>query len=139
MADKAFKLEVITSDRVVLSDRAIVSVVLPGSEGYLGVLANHAPLVTELKIGEIDIRRGDGTDDAMAVAGGFVEVLDNSVTVLADSAELRGEIDIERAEQALHRAEERLAARPPELDTERAEIALKRALNRLGVARQRHA
>lgn len=139
MADKAFKLEVITPDRVVLSDRTIVSVVLPGSEGYLGVLGNHAPLVTELAIGEIDFRRADGTDDAMAVAGGFVEVLDNSVTVLADSAELRGEIDIERAEQALHRAEERLATRPPDLDTERAEIALKRALNRLGVARQRHA
>ena len=120
---------------MVLSDRDIVSVVAPGSEGYLGVLANHAPVMTELTIGELDLRRGDGDSDAMALAGGFMEVFENTVTVLAERAELKGEIDIERAERAAQRAQERLAARGQEVDVERAQAALKRALNRLNVAR----
>ncbi|MCL5104745.1 MAG: F0F1 ATP synthase subunit epsilon [Armatimonadetes bacterium] len=136
MADKTFTLEVITPDRVVLSDREIASVVLPGVEGYLGVLANHAPLMTALKLGQLDYRKGDGRVDAMALTGGFVEVFENKVTVLADSAELREEIDIERAESAVKRAEERLAAPSEDIDTDRAQVALQRAMNRLNVARK---
>jgi len=134
MAEKPFKLEVITPDRVVLSDREIVSVVAPGVEGYLGVLANHAPLMTELTVGELDLRRADGASDSMAINDGFMEVHENTVTVLTDTAEMRGEIDIERAESALRRAEERLAAPSADIDTERARVALMRAINRLRVA-----
>lgn len=136
MPDKPFKLEVITPDRVVLSDSEVTSVVAPGAMGYLGVLAHHAPLMTELGIGHVDFRRMDGTSDQMAVSGGFMEVFENTVTVLAETAELKSEIDIERAEQAVKRAEERLASRPPEIDFDRAQVALERALNRLDVARR---
>lgn len=133
MAEKTFKLEVITPDRVVLSDNQITSVVVPGSEGYLGVLANHAPLVAELGVGRLELRRADGGSDAMALTGGFVEVLDNTVTVLAQTAELAQEIDPERAEKAVKRAEERLTT-GSDVDMDRAQAALKRALNRLNVA-----
>jgi F-type H+-transporting ATPase subunit epsilon len=134
MAERAFKLEVITPDRVVLSDSEIVSVVAPSSHGYFGVLAGHAPMMTELKIGKLDFRRDDGTSGAMAISGGFLEVFEDKVSVLAESAELVGEIDVERAEQAKKRAEERLAAAGPNVDAARAEAALERALNRLRVA-----
>lgn len=135
MPEKTFRLEVVTPDRVVLSDDEIVSVVAPGSEGYLGMLANHAPLMAELKIGKLDYRRSDGTSGAMAISGGFVEVLENDITVLAESAELAQEIDLDRAEQAKKRAEERLAAAGADVDVDRAQIALERAINRLKVAR----
>jgi F-type H+-transporting ATPase subunit epsilon len=134
MAEKSFQLEVITPDRVVFSDADVVSVVLPGIEGYLGVLANHAPLMTELEIGRVDLRRADGTKDFMAVAGGFVEVFENKVTLLAQSAELKSEIDLERAEKSVQRAEERKSSHDPNIDNDRAVAALKRALNRLHVA-----
>lgn len=137
MADRTFKLEVVTPDRVVLSDKDMVSVVVPGTEGYLGILADHAPLMSSLAIGELDFRRADGSHDIMAVAGGFMEVFENTVTVLAESAELGEEIDLARAEAAVRRAEERISARAAEIDMDRAAIALKRAVNRLSVARHR--
>lgn len=136
MAERSFRLEVITPDRIVLSDPDVVSVVAPGSEGYLGMLANHAPLMTELKIGKLDLRRRDGTTDEMAIAGGFLEVFENKVSVLAESAELASEIDIERAERSKVRAEDRLATDGPEVDAARAQASLHRAINRLNVARQ---
>jgi len=136
MADKTFKLEVITPDRVVASDSEITSVVAPGALGYLGVLGNHAPLMTELSIGHLDLKRSDGSIDELAVSGGFMEVFENTVTVLAETAELKSEIDIERAEQAVKRAEERLANRPPDVDIDRAQASLQRAINRLNVARR---
>ena len=135
MSDKPFKLEVITPDRMVLSETDTTSVVLPGSLGYLGVLANHAPLMTELTIGELDFHRADGSTDIMAVSGGFIEVFDNVVTVLAENAELAGEINVERAEKAADRARQRMDEHEPSMDFDRAAIALKKALNRLGVAR----
>lgn len=134
MAEKTFNLQVITPDRVVFSDPKITSVVLPGSEGYLGILANHAPLMTEIKIGRIDLRRTDGSKDHMAVAGGFVEVFNNKVTLLAQSAELKSEIDLDRAKSAVKRAEERISSKQPNIDIDRAHAALRRAENRLSVA-----
>ena len=134
MAEKTFKLEVVTPDRVVLSDDEIVSVVAPGSEGYLGMLANHTPMMTQLKIGKLDFRRADGSSGSMAISGGFLEVFENGVTVLAESAELADEIDVGRAEQSKTRAEERLSASAKDVDFERAQIALQRAINRLHVA-----
>jgi F-type H+-transporting ATPase subunit epsilon len=136
MPEHTFKLEVITPDRVVTSDDEIVSVVAPGSEGYFGVLAHHAPMMAELAIGKLDFRRDDGTSGAMAVSGGFLEVFEDKVSVLAESAELVEQIDVERAEQAKKRAEERLAAAGSDVDAARAEAALQRALNRLHVARK---
>lgn len=136
MPDKTFTLEVITPDRKVFSDDQIVSVTLPGIEGYFGVLANHEPLMTALGIGELDYRRANGSVDAMALTGGFVEVFDNKVTVLADIAEKREEIDLERAEQAVQRAEERITSRTQDVDLDRARISLMRAINRLNVAKR---
>ena len=134
MPEKTFKLEVVTPDRVVLSDDEIVSVTAPGSEGYFGMLANHAPMMTQLKIGEIDYRRADGTSEAMAISGGFLEVFENAVTVLAESAEKAGEIDLDRAEQAKTRAEARISEHSLDIDVERAQLALQRAINRIRVA-----
>lgn len=135
MAEKTFKLEVVTPDRVVLSDDQIVSVTAPGSEGYLGILANHAPLMSELKIGRLDYRRQDGETGAMAISGGFLDVVENEVTVLAEAAELAEEIDVTRAEESRNRAEERIASSAPEIDVERAQLALQKAINRIRVAR----
>lgn len=134
MPDKPFKLEIITPDRVVFSDDQVVSVTAPGVEGYFGVLANRAPLMTALDVGELDYRRADGTTDAIAIFGGFVEVHENTVTVLAEKAETSEEIDVERAQRSLERAKERLASKPADVDIERVEASLKRAIMRIRVA-----
>jgi F-type H+-transporting ATPase subunit epsilon len=136
MPKKTFKLDVITPDRVVISADDVTSVVAPGVEGYLGVLANHSPLMTALEIGRLDFKRADGSVKEMAISGGFMEVHNNTVTVLAEAAEQADEIDLERAERAAKRAEERLGVRDKNIDIERAQAALQRALNRLEVARR---
>jgi F-type H+-transporting ATPase subunit epsilon len=133
MADKTFKLEIVTPERVVLQQDA-VSVIVPGSEGSLGILANHAPLMAELTIGSIQIRDPNGHEERLAISGGFMEVADNTVRILADTAEKAEEIDVQRAEQAVDRARERLSVADTNMDLVRAEIALKRAVNRLRVA-----
>ncbi|MDH7482251.1 MAG: F0F1 ATP synthase subunit epsilon [Armatimonadota bacterium] len=134
MPQKTFKLEIATPERVVLQVDA-VSLVVPGIEGSLGILADHAPLVAELDIGEAVVRQQDGNVIRLAVSGGFIEVRKNIVRILADSAERAEEIDVARAEAAKRRAEERLKERARGIDYARAEAALKRALTRLKVAR----
>lgn len=135
MAERTMKLEIVTPDRVVMSDNDTVSVVAPGAMGYLGVLASHAPLMTELAVGEITIRRADGSEVHLASTEGFMEVADNKVTILTDSAEKAEEIDIDRARESVRRAEERLARRnAEEVDAARAMASLHRAMNRLRVA-----
>jgi F-type H+-transporting ATPase subunit epsilon len=135
MAGRTLHLEIVTPDRVVRSDEAVTSVVVPGSEGYLGIMANHAPLLTELTLGRIDITREDNTELTYATSGGFMEVSENRVLILADTAEPAEEIDIERATASKSRAEDRLRRRSEaEVDAARAEVALMRALNRLRVA-----
>lgn len=129
----AFRLEIVTPERIVLQQDA-ASVVVPGSEGSLGILANHAPLMAELTVGELKVRDADGREEHFAISGGFMEVADNNVRILADSAEKAEEIDVPRAEQAVVRARERLSSADTSTDLLRAEIALKRALNRLRVA-----
>lgn len=132
----SFALEVITPDRTVFSG-AVVSVVAPGSEGYLGVLANHAPLITTLTIGEAHATTADGDEIYFAVNDGFFQVADNRAILLADSAERADEIDVERAEAARQRAQQERAAhrqRRDDVRFARAEAALRRALNRLHVA-----
>jgi F-type H+-transporting ATPase subunit epsilon len=126
------KLEVITAERQVLSDDVNI-VVAPGIDGELGILPHHAPLITMLKPGELLIRK-DGQETYLFVSGGFLEVRPDKIIILADSCERCEEIDIERAEAAKHRAEERLKTHPPEMDMARAQAALLRSLVRLKIA-----
>jgi F-type H+-transporting ATPase subunit epsilon len=131
------KLEIITAERVVYSDQVDL-LVAPGIEGELGILPHHAPLLTLLKPGELRVVK-DGQDQYMAVTGGFLEVVANTVTVLADAAERAEEIDIERAQAAMRRAQERLAAKAADIDLEQALASLRRAQARVQVARRRRA
>ncbi|RDV84510.1 F0F1 ATP synthase subunit epsilon [Ammonifex thiophilus] len=129
MAEKLQKLVVVTPARVVFTDE-VRMVVARGVEGELGILPDHAPLITRLKTDVVRIQK-DGQWRVMAVSNGFLEVKNNQVTILADAAELAEEIDVERARRAKERAEERLRARTPDIDVARAEAALMRALARL--------
>ncbi len=131
MAD-TFQFEIVTPDRLVAQDRA-EEMQIPGKEGYLGILPGHAPLITELDVGEISYRL-NGVTEHFAVAWGFAEVLPDKVTILAETAERAEELDRERARKALERAEERLRSGDPNLDYQRALIAVRRAQVRLQVA-----
>jgi F-type H+-transporting ATPase subunit epsilon len=126
------KLEVITAERQVLSDD-VNTVVAPGVDGELGILPHHAPLITMLKPGELLIRK-DGQETYLFVSGGFLEVRPDKIIILADACERCEEIDIERAEAAKQRAEERLKTHPPDVDMARAQAALLRSLVRIKVA-----
>lgn len=127
-----FLLQIATPERLVFSGRAR-SIIAPGSEGYLGVLAHHAPLVATLGVGDLTVLGEDGRETHIAVNRGVLEVLANTATVLADTAELASEIDEERARRALERARKRLQEGGAGTDLERAELAVGRALNRLRV------
>lgn len=129
------KFEIATAERVIYSDDVDI-VIAPGIEGQMAILPSHAPLLTMLQPGELVVRK-EGEETAIFVSGGFLEVMQNRVTVLADTAERAEEIDVERAEEAKRRAEERLAGRLPEMDLARAEVALRRALTRIKVAERR--
>ncbi len=106
---------------------------LPGADGYLGVLPGHAPLITELGIGELTYRTAGGQTGLLAVIRGFAEVLPDRVAVLAETAERAEEIDINRAKDALKRAQELIAKGGENVDWDRASAALQRALVRIQV------
>lgn len=126
-------LELATPSRMVVAE-TVDEVVVPGSEGYFGVLPGHAPLLATLGIGELTYRVGR-EERHVAVAGGFAEVRNDKVIVLADTAELPQDIDRARAERARERAEQRLSGRSQEdIDYTRAAAALARALIRIQVA-----
>lgn len=125
-----------TPDRQLVSASDAVSLMAPGAEGYFGVLAHHAAMITELIPGELKFTHASGAEETMAVSGGFAEVVNNRVTVLADTAERPDEIDIDRAREAYRRAAERLAAPGPGMDLERARLAMLKAMARLTVAGQ---
>ena len=125
-------LEIVTPDRSMVREE-VDEVQLPGSEGYFGVLPGHTPLLATMKEGELWYRVGS-EKHYLAVAGGFVEVLPDRVTVLAQIAERADEIDVARAEAARKRAEERIARPEPDLDLARARVALAKELVRLQVA-----
>lgn len=127
------KFEVVTPERKILEEEA-ESVIVPGTEGYLGVLPRHTPLLTTLKPGVVSYRKVGRETEQLAVSGGFMEAGPDKVIILADTAELASEIDIERARRSRSRAEERLRERPPGLDVARAEAALARSLARLKAA-----
>jgi F-type H+-transporting ATPase subunit epsilon len=124
-------LEIVTPDRSLVKE-VVDEVGLPGSEGYFGVLPGHTPLLSMLKVGELWYRIGQ-EKRYLAVAGGFVEVLPDRVTVLAQVGERAEDIDVARAEAAKRRAEERLA-KAVDIDIERARVALLKSLIRLQVA-----
>lgn len=130
-----FQLDIVSAERHVSSDQVEVLVV-PGVEGEMAILPNHSPLLTVLKPGEIRIVK-DGEDSFIAVSGGFMEVMPEKVTILADTAERLDEIDIERAEAALKAAQERIAAAPVDMDLQRALASLRRSQARVKVARRR--
>jgi F-type H+-transporting ATPase subunit epsilon len=133
MAD-TFELEVVTPERLVIKDVA-EEMQIPGKNGYLGILPGHAPLITELGVGEIAYRVGSASHH-LCIAWGFAEVLPNKVTILAETAERAEEIDIARAQRARQRAEERLQG-GGDVDYDRALVALERALTRLEVAERK--
>ena len=134
MAD-TFQLEIVTPEKLVVDDRA-EEMQIPARNGYLGVLPGHAPLITELAVGEISYRRG-GTTERLAVAWGFAEVLPEKVTILAQTAERGEEVDVARAERARGRAQALLTGGGAETDYPRAQAALERAQARLEVAGKR--
>ncbi|WP_138753749.1 F0F1 ATP synthase subunit epsilon [Paenibacillus sinopodophylli] len=129
----SFLVEIVTPERKVYAETAnMVSVT--GVEGELGILPNHIPLVTPLRIAPVTIKRDNNKVDIVAVNGGFIEVRKDKIVILAESAELATDINIERAEAAKQRAQQRLAAKQQDhVDFRRAELALQRAMNRLNI------
>lgn len=130
-----FQLEIVTPEKMVVRDAA-EEMQIPGKKGYLGILPGHAPLITELAVGEITYR-ANGYTHHLSVAWGFAEVLPDKVTVLAETCERSEEIDVKRAQEARQRAEERLKSGNSEVDFNRAAIALQRAETRLEVAEKK--
>ncbi|MBM3942034.1 MAG: F0F1 ATP synthase subunit epsilon [SAR202 cluster bacterium] len=130
-------LEIITAERQVFSDD-VDTVVAPGSEGQLGILPRHAPLMTALQPGEIMIRK-NGEASYLAVTGGFMEVMGDRVTILADACERSDEIDESRAQAAVELARQQISRRESNLQLQEAAVAMRRAQARLTVARRRRA
>ncbi len=129
------RLEIVTPERAILTDD-VDMVIAPASEGYVGILPHHAPLLTTLGPGELRIKKG-GTETSLAVFGGFMDVRPDRVIVLTEAAEHAEEIDESRAEQARARAREVLQAGPVGLEEARARASLERAMVRLRVSERR--
>ena len=133
MAEGMIDLIIVTPERSVVQEQ-VDELQVPGAEGYLGILPGHAPLFSELKVGEVGYRKGDRWY-FLSVAWGFVEVQSNQVRILAETAERAHEIDIDRAIRAKERAEERIAKGGDDIDYRRALVSLERALIRIQVSR----
>lgn len=135
-----FKLSIVTPEKV-FYEADVRSLVVPGTDGYLGILTSHAPLITALKPGKIEFIDDDGKQHIMAVTSGFLEVSHNMATLLADAAEDESEINIDRAKAAYEKAWEQLkAAGRGEIDVDmnEARAALERASNRIKIYEQTH-
>jgi F-type H+-transporting ATPase subunit epsilon len=131
------QLEIVTPERQVYSD-TVDSVQVPGSEGELGVLPHHAPLVSTLGVGELRFRK-DGVEESFAIVGGFLQVRPDKVVVLAETADMASEIDLEKAQEARREAERALETSYHEgADLAAARAALQQALLRIRVAERRH-
>jgi F-type H+-transporting ATPase subunit epsilon len=130
------KVDIVTAERLVYSEEGVDRLIVPGVEGELGVLTLHAPLLTMIQPGVMRIVK-DGDEVEMAITGGFIEVRDNRVTILADAAERAEEIDEARAEEARGRAQRLLEERTAQVDLAQAEASLRRALVRLKAAERR--
>jgi F-type H+-transporting ATPase subunit epsilon len=131
------QLEIVTPERLAYSDE-VDAVTLPGGEGELGVLPHHAPLVATLGVGELRIRKG-GAEESFAIVGGFLQVLPDKVVVMAETADMASEIDLEKAQEARREAERLLQSGHPEAeDLAQARVALQAALLRIRIAERRH-
>jgi len=128
-------VEIVTGERVVLSETDVDMVVAPGSDGALGILPQHAPLISTLAAGELRVKKGN-REQSIVVFGGFIEVTPHKVTILADTAERIDEIDVNRAEEARRRAEEAIRNRGEAVEIEEALAALRRANLRRNVGRR---
>jgi F-type H+-transporting ATPase subunit epsilon len=125
-----YLLTIVTPEKIFYEDE-VTSLVAPGSEGYLGVLTDHAPLITGLVPGKLTVKDENSQEVHFSISGGFMEVFKNQVTILADSIEFIQDIDIERAKRALERARQRLRSKEKKVDIPRAVAAMKRAENRI--------
>jgi len=130
-----FKLTIVSPERTLFEDN-VESLVVPGGEGYLGILSHHAPLISTLKVGEIAFRDTDKKEIIMATSGGFIEVSDNVASILVDTAEFLDEIDLSRAESELHRAEELLNVTVTAADHDRAIHSRDKARNRISLVKK---
>ena len=135
MDEKSFTLEIVTPGKTVFKGE-VLSFSAPGVLGGFQVLHSHAPLLSELQIGEVKYTDQQGKEMRFATSGGFVEVKGNHVVMLAETAERAEEIDAERAKSAQTRAQSRLSGKGKDLDIDRAQAALARALNRLRVGQK---
>jgi F-type H+-transporting ATPase subunit epsilon len=127
------KLEIVTPDGLVVDDEAQI-VMAPGTDGEFGVLKGHTPFLTSLKIGSVKYKDASGKERVVFVSGGFSEALPDKVTILAESAERRRDIDQDRAKQAMERAEKRLTLENDDsIDYMRAKAALARSIHRLKI------
>jgi len=134
---KNIKLEVVTPEKSIVSEEAQI-VMAPGSDGEFGVLIGHTPFLTTLKTGTVHYTAADGKQKFVFVSGGFAEALPDKVTVLAESAERRRDIDTDRAKAAMERAQSRLDREQDEdIDFLRAKAALERAIHRIGLVETR--
>lgn len=129
-------LEIITGERVVFQQDDVDMVVATGIEGAIGVLPSHAPLISLLSQGELRVKKG-GTEESLVVFGGFIEILDDKVIILADSAERADEIDLERTALARQNAENALRNRGDVVDLAEAEAALRQAAIRERIGQRR--
>jgi F-type H+-transporting ATPase subunit epsilon len=130
-----FKLSIVSPERTLFEDN-VESLIVPGGDGYLGILSHHAPLISTLKVGEISFRDTDKKEVVMATSGGFIEVSDNVASILVDTAEFLDEIDLSRAENELHRAEELLNITVTTADHDRAIHSREKALNRINLIKK---
>lgn len=129
-------VEIVTGERIVFSESDVDMVVAPGSDGMLGILPQHAPLITTLSAGELRVKKG-ASEQSLLVFGGFMEVTPDKVVVLADTAERAEEIDVSRADAARARAQDAVANRQETADLAAASAALRRANLRLKVGQRR--
>lgn len=125
-----YRLNIVTPETI-FYEGEVVSLIAPGSEGYLGVLTDHAPLITALVPGKLTVKDQKDQEAIFALGGGFMEVFKNQVTILAHSVESIDQINYERAKEALQRAKDRLRSKAREIDIPRAWAALHRAQNRI--------
>lgn len=133
MTGKEFELEIVTPRKIAFSGQ-VESFSAPGVLGGFQVLHSHAPLLSNLRVGEVKVLDVKGKETRYATSGGFVEVRNNKVVMLAETAERSDEIDVERAKAAAERAKQRLSGNKGAVDADRARLALQRALNRLKVS-----
>ncbi|HWK22006.1 MAG TPA: F0F1 ATP synthase subunit epsilon [Ureibacillus sp.] len=129
---KTVKVNIVTPDGPVY-DSEVAMVIAKTVSGDIGVLPGHIPTVAPLAIGAVTLKKEDGSRELVAVSGGFIEIRPEQISILAPSAELAANIDVNRAKESLARAEQRLQKKQDDIDFKRAELALKRAINRISV------